>query len=327
MDATIDWLMQGDPAIRWQTERDLLDAPARRWQRTRRETSKAGWGAQLLALQDRAGTWAGAIYDPKWTSTIYTLLGLISIGVPPTCASARRGPEIALSRQIGERADTEFRAKARRTDRCVVGMVLAIAVYFRLDTKRIAMLRDDVLDEALADGGWNCRRGRARPEPTHSSFNTTFNVLDGLREYIERGSGARLDEVVGAERKATEFMLAHRLYKSHRTGSEIDPRFALMSFPPRWHYDALRGLDYFARANVPRDARFEDAIALLRGQRSADGTWPLQHQYSGKVYFAMEKLGKPSRWNTLRALRVLRWWEAGRATSRKASSREGKEAR
>ena len=310
MDATIDWLLAGDPAIRWQTERDLLDEPARRWQRSRRETLDTGWGAELLARQDRAGTWGGGIYSPKWTSTTYTLLALIAIGVPPRCAAARRAADICVSRQIGERPDAAFAHAARRTDRCIVGMMLTIAVYFGLDSKRISALLDDVLAETLDDGGWNCRRGRVRPEPTHSSFHTTFNVLDGLRAYIERDEGPRRAEAVRAERRATEFMLAHRLYKSHRTGAEIDRRFGLLSSAPRWHYDVLRGLDYFARAGAPRDPRFEDAIALLRGKRRADGTWPVQHEYAGKVFFKMEKTGKPSRWNTLRALRVLRWWDA-----------------
>ena len=320
MDATIDWLMEGDPAIRWQTERDLLGAPARRWQRTRRATAEDGWGAQLLALQDRAGTWGGGVYSPKWTSTTYTLLTLIAIGIPHDCEVARRGAEICVSRMIGAHADADFAHEARRMDRCIVGMMLAIAVYFELDAKRIAALVDNVLSETFEDGGWNCRRGRARPEPTHSSFHTTFNVLDGVREYLEAGVGARLDDAVSAERRATEFMLAHRLYKSHRTGAEIDRRFALLSYPPRWHYDVLRGLDYFARADAPYDARFKDAIALLRSRQREDGAWPIQHKFAGKVFFEMEKVGKPSRWNTLRALRVLRWWDAQTATQRKAAA-------
>jgi len=310
MDATIDWLLAGDPAIRWQTERDLLDEPPRRWQRSRRETMESGWGAQLLARQDRAGTWGGGVYSPKWTSTTYTLLTLIAIGVPSSCAAARRAAAICVSRQVGERADDAFARTALRTDRCIVGMLLTIAVHFGLDQTRIAALLDNVLAETLDDGGWNCRRGRARPEPTHSSFHTTFNVLDGLRALIERDKGPRLDDAARAERRATEFMLAHRLYKSHSTGEEIDRRFSLLSYPPRWHYDVLRGLDYFARAGAPHDPRFTDAIALLRAKRRADGTWPVQHKYAGKVFFDMEKIGRPSRWNTLRALRVLRWCDA-----------------
>jgi hypothetical protein len=322
MDATVDWLMQGDPAIRWQTERDLLAVPTRRWQRTRKETAEIGWGADLLARQDRAGTFGGGLYSPKWTSTTYTLLMLIAIGIPPDNEAARRAAEICVSRQLGERADDDFAHAVAQMDRCVVGMMLAIAVYFRLDAKRITALLDNALAEQFDDGGWNCRRGRARPEPTHSSFHTTFNVLDGLREHVERGAGARLDAAAAAERRATEFMLAHRLYKSHRTGAEIDRRFALLSFPPRWHYDVLRGLDYFARANAPYDPRFDDAIALLRSRQRDDGTWPVQHKFGGKVFFEMEKIGKPSRWNTLRALRVLRWWDTQsrrRKSTRKAA--------
>jgi hypothetical protein len=112
-----------------------------------------------------------------------------------------------------------------------------------------------------------------------------------------------------AEAAALEFMLQHRLYKSHRTGDVVNPKFTLLSFPPRWHYDVLRGLAYFARANTRRDPRLGDAVQLLQSRRRSDGFWPVQQKYSGRVFFNMEKIGGPSHWNTLRALRVLRWWE------------------
>jgi hypothetical protein len=303
----IEWLMSGDPAIRWQTMRDLLDASEHEWTAERRRTTEAGWGARLLALQDPNGGWGGGIYSPKWVSATYTLLLLRSIGVPRECAAAQRGARLVLSELLGASLHAAFERKLVECDRCIVGMILQIAVYFAIDDRRIEAIVDNLLSEAMADGGWNCRRLR-RPRPHHSSFHTTFNVLDGLREYIERGDGARRDDALAAEQAALELMLQHRLYKSDNSGQVIDKKFTMLSFPHRWHYDVLRGLDYFARAGAPRDSRMQDAIDLIGERRRADGRWPVQQRYAGKVFFEMEQIGGPSRWNTLRALRVLRWW-------------------
>jgi len=161
----------------------------------------------------------------------------------------------------------------------------------------------------MPDGGWNCRRTRS-PRPHHSSFHTTFNVLEGLREYIRRGNGGSRYDVTIAEQNALELMLQHRLYKSDKTGQVIDKKFIGLSFPYRWHYDILRGLEYFALTGMTKDKRVQDAINLLYKKRRKDGRWPVQQKYSGKVFFDMEQTGKPSRWNTLRALRVLRWWNS-----------------
>jgi hypothetical protein len=198
-------------------------------------------------------------------------------------------------------------------------MILQLAVYFGIEDERIAALVQNLLDERMPDGGWNCRRGLPRHMPHHSSFHTTFNVLDGLREYIERGStrgapegaGQQHAAVLEAEQGALSMMLAHRLFKSHRTGENIDPqkKFTVLAFPYRWHYNVLRGLEYFARAGAARDPRLQDAIDLLQEQRLEDGRWPLQYKFTGKVFFDMERVGRPSRWVTLRALRALRAWQ------------------
>jgi hypothetical protein len=187
-------------------------------------------------------------------------------------------------------------------------MILQLAVYFGVDDQRVDAIVDNLLSEIMPDGGWNCRRLR-RPQPHHSSFHTTLNVLDGLREYIELYNGARRDDALAAERSAIELLLQHRLFKSDKTGQVIHRNFTMLSFPCRWHYDLLRGLEYFARAGAPRDSRAQDAIDLLCGRQHAAGRWPVQQKYAGKVFFEMEQIGGPSRWNTLRALRVLRWWD------------------
>jgi hypothetical protein len=308
MNDTIDWLMAGDPAIRWQTMRDLLGAPERDWKAEQQRTAEAGWGARLLALQEPNGGWGGGIYSPKWISATYTLLLLRSLGIPRECAAAQRGARLVLDELLGASCDAAFQRKLADCDRCIVGMILQLAVYFGADDQRVAAIVDNLLGESMPDGGWNCRRHR-RPYPHHSSFNTTFNVLDGLREYIELAGGVRREDVLAAERAALELVFQHRLYKSDKTGEVIHKNFTLLSFPPRWHYDLLRGLEYFARAGAPRDSRAQDAIDVLNQRRLDDGRWPVQHKYSGKVFFELETLGRPSRWNTLRALRVLRWWE------------------
>jgi hypothetical protein len=309
MTNTIDWLMEGDAAVRWQVMRDLLDAPEGDWQAERRRTAESGWGAQLMAQQDAQGSWGGGIYTPKWTSTTYTLLALCGIGIPGESAAARQGAERAVSGLVGAQRDQAFAEKLEHMDRCITGMALQIAAYFKLDDDRLDALVDNVLEERMEDGGWNCRRHR-KPEPHHSSFHTTFNVLDGVRQYLEGDGQHRREELLAAEQGALALMLEHRLYRSSRTGEVIKDQFTRLTYPPRWHYDMLRGLDYFARAGARRDPRLEDAITLLRSKRSEDGTWKLEQKYSGVVYFDMEKLGKPSRWVTLRALRVLRWWES-----------------
>jgi hypothetical protein len=303
------WLMDGDPAIRWQTMHDLQGMPAKRWEAEQQRTLNEGWGAQLLALQAPDGSWGGGIYSPKWISTTYTLLTLIAIGIPRDHLPAQRAGELVLDKQLGCRRDDVFMLNLAACDRCIVGMDLSIAAYFGLRDARLDAIVENLLPERMPDGAWNCRRPR-KPKPHHSSFHTTFNVLEGLREWLETTPKHALrNDVVDAEKKALEFMLEHRLFKSDKTGKIINYNFTMLSYPHRWYYDVLRGLAYFAHRNAPHDERLQDAIELLNRRRRADGTWPVQHKYPGKVFFEMEKVGGPSRWNTLRALRVLQWWE------------------
>lgn len=315
------WLMDGDPAIRWQTIRDLQGAPAEAWQAEQRRTLHEGWGAMLLALQAPDGRWGGGIYSPKWISTTYTLLTLCAIGIPRDHLPAQRAAALVLDRQLGPTRDDAFMLKLAACDHCVVGMDLTIAAYFGIRDARMDAVVENLLVEMMPDGAWNCARHR-KPYPHHSSFHTTFNVLEGLREWLETTPQHPLrNDVLAAEQRALEFMLEHRLFKSDTTGQIIQHRFTLLSYPHRWYYNVLRGLVYFARVNAPHDARLQDAIDMLNHRRRADGAWPVQHKYPGRVFFDMEKTGGPSRWNTLRALRVLLWWETG------AASRGGLEPR
>lgn len=313
-DKTIQWLLNGDPAIRWQTLRDLVGAKERTVERERRSVSRSGWGARLLAKQDPEGTWAGGkssdsgLYSPKWISTTYTMLTLRDFGLPPSSGQARKACRLLLDGGLQRDGGISYGTWAKwvgRSETCITGMVLSILSYFEYDDARLDTIAGNLLEQQMPDGGWNCRRPRGA---THASVHTTISVLEGLR-YYELHRGRELRAVRAAQRRGREFLLVHRLFRSHRTGKIIKPEFTRFSFPPRWHYDILRALDYFQAVNAPCDPRLAQAIDIVRRSRRADGRWPLQNRYRGKTYFELERLGAPSRWNTLRALRVLKWWK------------------
>jgi hypothetical protein len=316
-DATIQWLLKGDPAIRWQTLRDLVGATERTVERERRRVARDGWGARLLARQSAAGTWADGsspdvgLYTPKWTSTTYTMLLLRDFGLPPTDRRVRKACARLLDRGLQPDGGVSYGTWAQWTHRgetCVTGMVLSILSYFEHDDDRLDTIGEHLLGQQMHDGGWNCRRASGA---THSSVNTTISVLEGLRLYeLHRGRG--LARLPAAQRRGREFLLAHRLFRSHRTGEIIKTAFTRFAFPPRWHYDILRALDYFRAVDAPRDDRLAEAIDIVRGSQRADGRWVLDQSYKGKTYFQLERVGAPSRWNTLRALRVLKWWDQAR---------------
>ncbi|HKA08043.1 MAG TPA: hypothetical protein VKD71_12350 [Gemmataceae bacterium] len=309
-DSTFRWLLEGDPAIRWQVLRDLVGAPEDTVERERRKVAREGWGERLLAKQDPAGTWAGGkssddgLYHPKWTSTTYTMLLLRDFGLPALNRQARRACVLLLDQGLQRDGGINY-GWWGVSETCVTGMVLSILSAFEYDDDRLDFVANHLLEQQMPDGGWNCRR---RFGATHSSVHTTISALEGLR-YYELHRRRRIGAVRAAQRRAREFLLVHRLFRSHRTGAVIKPIFIRFSFPPRWHYDILRALDYFQAVDAPRDPRLAEAIDIVRNTRGGDGRWPLQNSYKGKTYFEMERLGAPSRWNTLRALRVLQWWD------------------
>ena len=312
-DGVIQWLLDGDPAIRWQTLRDVVGAAERTVERERTKVARDGWGARLLARQDPKGTWAGGLssdgglYSPKWTSTIYTMLLLRDFGLAANNGQARKACKLLLDRGLQRDGGINYGIWAKWThqsETCVTGMVLSILSYFQYDDDRLDTIAGHLLEQQMPDGGWNCRRPQGA---THASVHTTISVLEGLRLYEFR-RGRQIRAVRLAQRRGREFLLVHRLFRSHRTGKIIKPVFIRFSFPPRWHYDILRALDYFQAVGAPRDPRLADAIDIIHGNRREDGRWTLQNLYKGKTYFELERLGAPSRWNTLRALRVLKWW-------------------
>jgi len=301
----LEWLLEGDPSIRWQVLRDLKGVGEPAWRAEQHRVATEGWGARLLEHQGDDGRWTPWLYGKKWISTTYTLVLLRRLGMPPSeriDRSCRLFFDEALQPDGGI---TASRPKGSRSETCVTGMVLAFLCWFQVGDPRRERLVDYLLANQMADGGWNCIRGA-----DHSSFHTTISVLEALREYAD-ANGPRVMETEAAEAGGREFMLRHRLFKSHRTGEVVSAPFLRFSFPPQWHYDILRGLDYFWTAGNLHDDRLADAIDVVVRKRRKDGRWPLQQRWAGEMWFEMEKVGEPSRWNTLRALRAVEAWQGG----------------
>jgi hypothetical protein len=304
-DPTVQWLLEGDAAIRWQVLRDLVKASERTVEREQQKVAKTGWGARLLQLQEADGQWGGGIYTPKWTSTTYTMVLLRQLGLPPKHPQALKACVLLFDRGFYRDGGFNCWESYDYSETCVTGMLLAVAAYFQFADDRVHAFAKYLLKQQMGDGGWNCRFQRGA---THGSFHTTILVLEGLLEY-ERLNPRHAAKIRRAQARGREFLLVHRLFRSHRTGNVVNSAMTGFSFPPRWHYDILRGLDYFREAGARQDPRLGEAIDIVRQRRKDDGRWILQNRYPGRVFFEMEKLGQPSRWNTLRALRVLKWWE------------------
>jgi hypothetical protein len=281
--------------------RDLMGEPDEIVAGEKSRIPSTGWGARLLELQAPDGHWGGGAYVfPGWISTTDTLLTLRDLGLDPTSEEARKA--IELVRDNGtwgpEFGDSPF--FEGEVEPCINGRILASGAYFGM---AIEQLVDRLLSEQLEDGGWNCEAPRSK----RSSFHTTICVLEGLLEF-EKANRATA-AVTDARLRGQEYLLKRRLFRSLSTGEVIDPDWTQFSFPTRWHYDILWGLDYLRRAGVLPDPRIAEAIDLVQRRRNTDGRWPLENPHAGEVHFDMEDApGSPSRWNTLRALRVLDWY-------------------
>jgi len=300
-----NWLLEGDPAIRWQTFRDLLDAKPETVRNERQKIAAQGWGAQLLTLQQDSGMWGGGLYSPKWISTTYTMLLLRRLGLEPKHSQALKACALLLDRGFYRDGGINYFKVLDHSETCVTGMVLSILAYFQFDDLRINSMVEHLLDQRMPDGGWNCESYNGA---VHSSFHTTISVLEGLFEY-QGLSGLYETEIISAVNCAVDFLLRHRLFKSDKTGKIVNPNMTRFSFPPRWYYDVLRALDYFQASSQPYDPRLFDALELVHKKRQKDGVWRLQNRHPGRTFFEMEQPGKSSRWNTLRALRILKWAE------------------
>ena len=307
----IEWLLDADAAIRWQVLRDLLDAPAAVVAAERARVAAEGWGARLLALQGDDGQWErGALFPDgrwsreqehqPWTATANTLVLLRELGVDPHDESVRGAVARVRGSSRWEHDGQAF--FSGEVEPCINGMVVAIGAYFGEDVDAVVAT---LVEEQLADGGWNCEveNGSVR-----SSFHTTIRVLEGLLAH-ERATGGS-ERSIAARARGEEYLLERKLFRRKSTGEVIDPAWLEFSFPTRWHYDVLRGLEHFREAGRG-DPRLDEALQLVRSKRQADGRWLLENTHPGRVHFTLDEGdGSPSRWNTLRALRVLRWCEA-----------------
>jgi len=297
----IAWLLEGDVSIQYQVHRDLL---ASEKSDLRERITTEGWGVRFLGFRKSEGHWGDRFYQPKWISTHYTLLDLKNLAISPDNTLIRQSITPVLQKLKGPDGGIYPIGAEKKSDVCVNGMFLNYASYFSAEEEDLKSIVDFLLAERMQDGGFNCesnRRGAA-----HSSMHSTISVLEGMLEYTNNGNTYRLQELRDSADRAKEFLLQHRLFRSHRTGEIIDKKMLMLSYPPRWRYDILRALDYFQSAGTEYDPRMQDALDILMGKRRKDSKWPVQARHPGQTHFEMEKTGGPSRWNTLRALRVFK---------------------
>ncbi len=295
----VKWLLDSDPAIRWQVMRDLTDQPAEVVAAERSRVGREGWGARLLALQAPNGQWGDSTYMRAWTSTAWTLSLLREMGLDPESEQARHAVALVRENSRWEHDNEPF--FSGEVEPCINGLAVSLGAYFLQSVQTVV---DRLLTEQLSDGGWNCEVERGS---TRSSFGTTIDVLEGLLEH-ERATGGTAD-ARDARHRADEYLMERRMFRRLSTGEVADETWTLFSYPTYYYYDVLRGLDYLRAAGAAPDKRIAEAIGLVEKRRGEDGRWPLQNPHPGLLHFAMEGEGKPSRWNTLRALQVIRWKE------------------
>ena len=308
-EGVISWLLDGDPAIRWQVLRDLEQAPAPQVSAERERIEHEGLGARLLSLRDANGLWAGGACFPAsyrggepgqpWTATMHSLQTLQLLGLDPNSDSARSA--IALVAKNGHWEHDGQRYFDGEVEPCINGRTIETGAYFGIDVSPVV---DRVLSERQNDGGWNCE---AENGSIRSSFDTTLTVLEGLLEF-ELATG-ETSETRAARRGGEEYLLERSLFRRKSSGETVLPRYLDLVFPYYWRYDILRALDYFRRAGRSPDPRMQASVDVIRSKRQSDGRWLLDGIHPGRVHFDIEsEIGAPSRWNTLRALRVLEWW-------------------
>ncbi len=308
-DALVDWLLDSDPAIRWQVMRDLTKAPAETIAAERSRVALEGWGRQLLDQQRADGQWGDGVATPFWWSNMYTLVWLRDLGIDPADERARTAIDrvrecVTWGPEFGNSPFFEGEVEP-----CINGRVIALGAYFGERSDRLV---DRVLSEQLADGGWNCEAERGS---VRSSFHTTICVLEGLLAF-ETAFGATT-VITDARLRAHEYLLERRLLRRLSTGAIIDSAWTEFSFPTLWHYDVLRALDYLRAARVSADSRVDAAVAIVRERRQSSGQWLLDVRHRDTLYEEFAgAVGAPNRWITLRARRVLGWVDHHRMETR-----------
>lgn len=298
----INWLLEGDVSIQYQVWRDLLGVDKKKLQD---RIPKEGWGLKFLSKRNADGHWGKKFYQPKWISTHYTLLDLRNLNLPPNHKAVRNTIARVLQQDRAEDGGIRLGpSTSQHSDVCVNGMFLNYASYFNTEEEKLCAIVDSILNESMPDGGFNCRTARSGAK--HSSLHTTLSVLEGLTEFQKAGFTYRSAHIRSARQRAVEFILIHQLFLSDRTGQIIHRDFLKLTYPGRWKYDILRAMDYFQYAGIPWDVRMMAALTALKNKRNASGTWDMQAPHPGQTHFTMEEAARPSRWNTLRALRVMK---------------------
>ena len=299
----INWLLKGDVSIQYQVYRDLLEIDR---EDIRKRIAKEGWGAKFLSKRNPDGIWGQKFYQPKWTSSHYTLLDLRYLCISPDNTLIKSSIDLITDSEKGPDGGIKPIGLDQKSDVCLNGMFLNYASYFKTEEEKLKSVIDFILSQVMKDGGFNCRSNRSGA--VHSSLHSTLSVLEGIKEYEFNGYKYRLDELKKAAQTSKEFILMHQLFISDRTGEIIHKDFLKLTYPGRWRYDILKALDYFQYSKTKWDDRMNPAIEVLLKKRNKDMTWNVQAKHPGQVHFEMEKAGKPSRWNTLRALRVLKYY-------------------
>lgn len=298
---TINWLLQGDVSIQYQVYRDLLGVERKDLSNS---IARKGWGARFLSKRKSDGHWGQKFYQPKWTSTHYTLLDLRNLCIAPDNPLIQESIDIIINNEKGKDGGIRPIGVDQQCDVCLNGMFLNYASYFKTDSDKLKSIINFILSQLMPDGGFNCLLNRTGAK--HSSLHSTLSVLEGITEYQVNGYRYRLDELKKAKQSSIYFILLHQLFLSDKTGEIINKDFLKLAYPCRWRYDILKALDYFQYERSKWDICMKPALEVLLKKRNRDSTWNVQARHPGQVHFEMEKAGKPSRWNTLRALRVLK---------------------
>lgn len=301
----IDWLMEGDPAIRWQVMQDLLDADPAEVAAERARVAREGWGAALLAARGADGQWAGGAHFPTtepelpgqpWTSTSHVLTELRLLGLDPHSPEAREVVDDVRRVTRWEHDGQPF--WEGEVEPCINGALVTNGVYYGVPVDGVV---ERLLGERMADGGWNCEQERGS---VRSSFDTTIAVVEAMAAQERVTDDPRVHEArLGGE----AYLLERGLLRRRSTGEVVDEDYLRLAFPPRWHYDVLRALEHFRAVGATPDERMREAIGVVRGKRQGDGTWPLDVRWGGDARIDHGAVGEPNRWITLQALRVLRW--------------------
>ncbi len=303
MKKMVNWLLSGDPSIRWQVMKDLLKEDEETIHSERIKIETEGWGYKLLGFQDDDGKWSGQLYNGKWVSTTYSMLLLKEFGLLPN-EKTKKACQQLITGGLFNGEEIRFSSKQKLRDNGVTGLVLSILSYFEYDDDCIHKIADYLVKSQNMDGSWffDHREGAEK-----YSFETTMIILRGLFEYQKKFPNKNKDKIE-TQIKGQKYLLNHNLFEDQKTNLPLNYKWLKISFPYYWFYDVLVALDYFREFNF-KDKRLQKAVNIIKQKQNKDGTWNLENKYAGKTFFDMEKVGPPSRWNTMRCLRVIKWWE------------------